>query len=110
MSKYQIGDQTFRTKHLVDARASEILNGNEIGVPLTGAASAFVLGLFAHYPSPARELEKLQGREISDVEVGIKRGDDWAHRVFILVFDDGSRDDFSIEKAIRNMRSIDVAA
>lgn len=110
MSKYQIGVEWFRTKELADARASELLNNATIGVPLQGEASAFALGLFAHYPSPAREQEKLRGREISHIEIGIIRAETWAHRAFILVFTDGTRDDFAIYKAIKNMRPTIVAA
>ncbi len=110
MSFYQVGADRFKTKASVKARASDILDESDIGVPLPAPANAFVNGLFAYYPNPAREQEKLRGREIAHFEVGIKRGEDWFRRVFIIIFVDGTRDDFSISKAIKNMKPVDGAA
>lgn len=95
---YSLGGLTFGTKQMVAKHASIVLNRAGLGEVLTGADEVFAHDLLDHHPDADRK----HGVGVSAITVALIP--EWDTRNFLLLREDGSVDNWSIKKCIKNLR------
>jgi hypothetical protein len=93
MASYRVAGRRFSTKAAVKAETDRIRTGTAFGDHVIGDDRTFVLALLAHHPDGKR----------SDAEVVTTQPNVGGTISFRLLYADGSADDFSVEKCLRNL-------
>lgn len=91
--KYKISGIDFNSKNEIVELVREILYRN-VERKIPESDKEFVIDLMKATPN---YFEKKRGSDIVDIEVGVG---DYNTKCFYLIYNDGSRDDFSVYKAI----------
>ncbi|MFC1460580.1 DCL family protein [Microvirga arabica] len=92
-----IGPRPFPSMSAAERFVSEILNRYKLGEPISGEDEEVVRDLFLMHPEHAL---KLDGHVISHFEVADQPEQHKTTRSFVVIRADGSRDDFSLQKAL----------
>ena len=95
---YSLGGLAFATKQTVANHASAVLNRAGLGEVLRGSDESFARDLLAHHP----EADRKHGAGVFVITVALIP--EWGTRNFLVLREDGSIDNWSIKKCIKNLR------
>lgn len=94
--KYQVAGHSFARKEDIDAFVVNLRDKYPKHAKITGVDAAFLTELLSCHPDAHQKL----GRSISHFTVGFNR---FGTRCFFIIYEDGSKDDFSFKDCIRQV-------